>query len=149
MGNESAVVALNWSPTPNVPIAPARFPERFRLLFEPPPLLQPASARPAAPAAMSASRRDILYMSSPSNWLTVSSPLPLDRTERDPGDEVPLDEGVDQHDGQDDQHDGHRLDVGGGLREVTGAGARGGRAGGAGDEVPQVHGHRGPDRVIQ
>src|SRR5258708_29899420 len=97
MGNVSGSVALNWVPTLKLFIAPVRFAERFTLDFVAPPLLQPASARVAAPVATSISRRVIWYMELSLLCLSCERALclPLDRAERDPGDEVPLDEGVD------------------------------------------------------
>src|ERR1041385_4039742 len=119
-------------------MAPALFAERSGPAFFAPPLLQPASQSVAAPAAASASRRDILYMATPSLLNSSVGWLPLDRAERDAGHEVPLDEGVDHHDRQDDQHDRHRLDVGGGLCQ----GAVGG-AGGAPARGPRGEGGPG------
>src|SRR2546430_12485636 len=91
-------------------MAPALFAERSGPAFFAPPLLQPASQSVAAPAAASASRRDILYMATPSLLNSSVGLLPLDRAERDARHEEPLDEGVDHHDRQDEQPDRHRLD---------------------------------------
>src|SRR5690606_8244772 len=67
--------------------------------------------------------------------------LSLDGAEHDPLDEVPLDEGVDQQDGDDREHDRHRLDVRR-HRHIGLIGADERAAGGSGDEVAQVDRHR-------
>ena len=63
----------------------------------PPP--QAVSASVAAPAAPASTWRLVSwFMETPSSW-GAGAALPLDRAEQDAGDEVALDERIDEHDG--------------------------------------------------
>src|SRR6266545_3128092 len=108
----SGSVALNWSPTPNFPIAPARLASRSCFFSDSSPPPQPVSARVVAPAAAASTwRLESWFMKDSFSW-GAGAALPLHGAEHHAGHEVALDERVDEHDWQDGQHDRHRLDVG-------------------------------------
>src|SRR5215813_7399937 len=100
----SGSVALNWSPTAYLSMAPAFLPSTLSLPLSLSP--QPARARAAAPPAAARSwRRVICCMRTPS-WGRGEVPAStLDRAEHDAGDEVPLDERIDEQDRQHGQDD--------------------------------------------
>src|SRR5579884_765037 len=147
----SGAVALNWSPTPYLGIAPSRLPDRSLLCLPLLELLQPATASAASPAApKSACLLDSVvfvngaFMETPLSERTVcgawvfgfrrgGGELALDRAQHHAGDEVLLDEGVEGQDRDDGEHDGHRLDIGRDLkRGIAGrALVHAARAGGA------------------
>src|SRR4051812_20179817 len=127
MENDTGWVALNWSPTLYFSIAPTRLPSRLLSDFESlSSLPQPASDRAAMPAApaVPASICRLLKLDTMGllpGWFNGASAggcLALDGAERDAGDEVTLNERIDEHDRQHRQHDRHGLDVGRDLQRA-------------------------------